>query len=68
MDTKFASFSLHRVLNIHLRVLQLDGGILGKEAEAASSLAQSALWALQIGQHLDWLITNTNKQRTTSTW
>ena len=29
-------------------------GILGKEAEAASCLAQAALWALQVAQHLDW--------------
>ena len=57
MDTDFAPFSLHCILNIHLvrqcSRLQLGGGILGKEAEAASSLAQGALWALQVAQHLD---------------
>ena len=72
MDTNFAPLSLHCILNIHLvrqcSRLHLGGGILGKEAEAASSLAQGALWALQIGQHLDWPMTNTNMQRTASTW
>ena len=57
MDTDFAPFSLHCILNIHLvrqcNSLQLGGGILGKEAEATSSLAQSALWALQVTQNLD---------------
>ena len=56
MDTNFAPFSLHCILNIHLvrrcSRLQLGGGILGKEAEATSSLAQPALWALQVVQHL----------------
>ena len=32
----------------------MGGDILGKEAEAAGSLAQAALWTLQVAQHLDW--------------
>ena len=65
MDTKFASFLLQCVLTLHLvrqssRLLQLGGDILGKEVEATSSLAQPALWALQVAQHLDWPMTNTN--------
>ena len=32
----------------------VGGSILGKEAEAASSLAQAAFWALQVAQLLDW--------------
>ena len=57
MDANFVPFSLHCILNIHLvrqysRLQQLGGGILGKEAEATSSLAQGAPWALQVPQNL----------------